>query len=74
MSQGRYASHSIDQPHPIITGRSARPFAELWARWRQRVAQRQALQDVRDLDDRLLADIGIERHSWPHERTWSFWT
>jgi hypothetical protein len=73
MSPGRHASHSIDQLHQIIAGRSAGLLAELWMRLWQRVAQRRSLQDVGHLDERLLADIGIYRHWRRHERTWSLW-
>ena len=73
MSQGRHVSHSIDQLHQIIAGGGAGLLVELWVRLGQRVAQRRSLQDVRHLDERQLADIGIYRHWRRHERTWSLW-
>jgi uncharacterized protein YjiS (DUF1127 family) len=41
-------------------------IGQMYARWQQR-------QDLRDLDERLLRDIGITRHQAEREASKPFW-
>ena len=52
---------AIDRSASAAVGWAAGGIGRLWAAWRRQRARAQAIDDLLKLDDRLLADMGVQR-------------
>jgi uncharacterized protein YjiS (DUF1127 family) len=62
-----------DAAWPVVALRALWRSARLVALWRRRAAARRQLERLRELDDRMLKDIGLTRFEVHRETPRSFW-
>jgi uncharacterized protein YjiS (DUF1127 family) len=54
-------SFTIDQTSGAVFGRVGGGLRRVWGAWRRERARAQAVDELLRLDDRLLADMGVQR-------------